>query len=112
MRLLYSLLILGFHIQVYHTITFDDCRFVGIFYRNYSNIFELDDDQRTLYIRPLYALSNQSFSSVNQPLSMGIIYRSADTYIVPVPLLFECSQSKRVYAPIDCEFTITDTRVS
>jgi hypothetical protein len=31
---------------------------------------------------------------------------------VPVPLLFQCSQSERIYAPIDCEFTIIDTRVS
>ncbi|CAF4040259.1 unnamed protein product, partial [Rotaria magnacalcarata] len=92
--------------QTYHGKIFDGCRFVQTFYRRHSNIFILDRNQTSLIVRPLYALSNQSFSS----LSIGIIYRLADTYLVPVPLLFECPQSQRIYAPIDCQFTINDVR--
>jgi hypothetical protein len=84
------------------------CRFIRTFYQRHSNIFQLDDNQTSLTIRPLYALSNQSFSAH----SIGIIYRLADTYLVPVPLLFQCSQSKRISSPIDCEFSLIDTRVS
>lgn len=108
MRLLYCLLIGIFFIKYSHTKIFSDCRFVRRFYEKHSNIFELDDNQTSLTIRPLYALSNQSFSL----LSIGIIYRLADTYLVPVPLLFQCRENEQIFAPIDCEFTIIDTHVS
>jgi hypothetical protein len=84
------------------------CRFVRTFYQQHSNIFQLDENQTSLTIRPFYALSNQSFPRH----SIGIIYRLADTYLVPVPLLFHCPPSKRISSPIDCEFTLIDTRVS
>ncbi|CAF2253996.1 unnamed protein product [Rotaria magnacalcarata] len=106
MGLFYCLFICLLFMQTYHGKIFDGCRFVQTFYRRHSNIFILDRNQTSLIVRPLYALSNQSFSS----LSIGIIYRLADTYLVPVPLLFECPQSQRIYAPIDCQFTINDVR--
>ncbi len=111
MKLFYKILIILFGLHISHTKIFNNCRFVEKFYQIYPNIFELNQNQTTLTVRPLYALSNQSFSSINQSLSIGIIYRFADTYLVPVPLLFQCSDSEEIYAPNDCEFTIIDTRV-
>ncbi len=84
------------------------CRFIRAFYEKHPNIFQLNENQTSLTIRPLYELSNQSFTTH----SIGIIYRLADTHLVPVPLLFQCLPSKRVSSPIDCEFTLIDTRVS
>ncbi|CAF1195013.1 unnamed protein product [Rotaria sordida] len=106
MKLLVYLFISLYFIQFNHGKLFYNCRFLQTFYQRHSNIFQLDNTQTSLIVQPLYGLSNQSFSS----LSIGIIYRLADTYLVPVPLLFQCSQSKRIYAPIDCEFTIVDIR--
>jgi hypothetical protein len=97
-----------FFLKFYQMKIFNDCRFAGKFYQKHSNIFKLDKNQTSLTIQPLYALSNQSFST----LSIGIIYRLADTYLVPVPILFQCQQIERIFAPIDCEFTIIDARVS
>jgi hypothetical protein len=108
MRLVYCLLISIFFIKFHQAKVFDGCRFAQKFYQIHSNIFELDRNQTLLTVRPLYALSNQSVAS----LSIGIIYRLANTDLVPVPLLFKCPQGERIYAPIDCEFTIIDTRVS
>jgi hypothetical protein len=108
MRGLCGLLIGILSIQVYHAKIFHGCRFVQTFYQQHSNIFELDRDQTLLTVRPLYSLTNQSFST----LSIGIIYRLADIYLVPVPLLFQCPQSKTIVTPIDCEFTIVDSHVS
>jgi len=99
-------------LQIHHARILNNCRFVKTFYETHSNIFELTKDQTSLTIRPLYALINQTFSTINQSLSIGIIYPFADTYLVPIPLLFQCSQSEQIYAPTDCEFTIIDTRVS
>jgi len=107
MRIFSYLLIGIFFIEFYHAKIFYGCRFVRTFYQTYSNIFKFDENQTSLTIHPLYALSNQSFSS----LSIGIIYRLADTYLVPVPLLFQCPQTEQIFTPIDCEFTIVDTRV-
>lgn len=90
---------------------FDQCRFASQFYRTHPNIFELNSNETFLTIRPLYALSNQSFSSMNQSLDIGIIYRFAETYLVPIPLVFQCAQSEEIFAPKDCEFTLIDTRV-
>ncbi|CAF4239428.1 unnamed protein product, partial [Rotaria sp. Silwood2] len=106
--LLVCLFISLYSIQFNHAKIFYNCRFVRTFYHTHSNIFKLDKNQTSLIVQPLYALSNQSFSS----RSIGIIYRLADTYLVPVPLLFQCSQSERIYTPVDCEFTIIDIRVS
>jgi hypothetical protein len=108
MQLWYWVLIGILLVEFYQAKMFHGCRFVRTFYQRHSNIFELDENQTILTIRPLYSLSNQSVSS----LSIGIIYRLAETYLVPVPLLFECPQNERIFAPIDCEFTMTDTRVS
>ena len=112
MRLLHTilLLLLIFGLQSFDGKILNNCRFVQTFYQTYPNIFALNQDQTSLTIRPLYALTNQSFSSINQSLSIGIIYRFADTYLVPVPLLFQCNE--QIYAPKDCEFTIIDSRVS
>ena len=90
----------------------ETCRFFSQFYRLYPNIFRLDPEENLLTIRALYSLANQSFSSINQSLSMGIISRFADTYLVPVPLLFSCTKNEEIYAPNDCQMTIRDTRVS
>ena len=84
---------------------------MGKFYQNYSNVFQLDQEQRILTVKALYTLSNQSFSSINQSISMGIIYRFANTYLVPVPLLFQCAENEQIFAPNDCQMTIRDTRV-
>lgn len=112
MRYFYKFLLILFGLQICYTKILHDCRFVSTFYQTYSNIFELNKNQTLLTIRPLYSLSNQTFfSSINQTFSMGIIYRFAETYLVPVPLLFQCSESKQIYAPNDCEFTMIDTRV-
>jgi hypothetical protein len=111
MRLFYQFLLILLGLQNFHAKIVDNCRFVERFYNTYSNIFELNQDQTSLTIRPLYALSNQSFSSMNQSLSIGIIYRFADIYLVPVPLLFQCAEDEEIYAPKDCEFTMIDTRV-
>jgi hypothetical protein len=111
MRLFDRILILLFGLPIFHAKIFNHCRFVRTFYQTHPNIFELNQDQTSLTVRPFYALSNQSFSSMNQTLSIGIIYRFADTYLVPVPLLFQCSESEEIYAPKDCEFTMIDTRV-
>jgi hypothetical protein len=111
MRLLFCLFIIIIHIEIYHGRTLKNCRFVKTFYETHSDIFELNKDQTSLIIRPLYALFNETFSSINQSLSIGIIYPFADTYLVPVPLVFQCSESEQIYAPNDCEFTIIDTRV-
>jgi hypothetical protein len=111
MRLFNRILIILFGLPIFHTKILDHCRFVRTFYQTYPNIFELNQDQTSLNVRPLYAPSNQSFFSMNQSLSIGIIYRFADTYLVPVPLLFQCSESEEIYAPKDCEFTMIDTRV-
>ncbi len=100
MRLFYSILFSIILIKLS-----DNCRFAQTFYQKHSNIFQLNENQTSLTIQPLYALSNQSFS-------IGIIYRLADTYLVPVPLVFQCPQNQRISSPIDCEFTIVDTRVS
>lgn len=108
MRLLYWLLIDLFLIQFCNGKTLTDCRYANIFYQTHSNVFGLDTNQTLLTVRPFYSLSNQSSST----LSIGIIYRLANTFLVPVPLLFKCQQSERIYAPIDCEFTIADIRVS
>ncbi|CAF2189048.1 unnamed protein product [Rotaria magnacalcarata] len=86
------------------------CRFVQNFYKNHPNIFELNKNQTSLTVRPLYALLNQSFSPSNQSLSIGIIYRFANTYLVPVPFVFQCPESEQVYVPNDCEFTMIDIR--
>ena len=99
------------NLPILHAKVLTDCRFVKTFYEIYPNIFQLNQDQTSLIVRPLYALSNQSFFAINQSLSIGIIYRLANTYLVPVPLLFECSQNERLYEPNDCEFTIIDIRV-
>jgi hypothetical protein len=110
-RLISRLFIIILALQIYHAKIFNGCRFFETFYKTHSNIFQLNHDQTSLTMRPLYALSNQSFSSVNQSLSIGIIYRLADTYLVPVPLLFQCPGSEQIYAPNECEFTIIDNRV-
>ena len=108
MRFLYLLCILSTSIDGK---IFDHCRFAPRFYQTHPNIFELNSNQTFLTIRPLYALSNQSFSSINQSLDIGIIYRFAETYLVPIPLVFQCAQSEEIFAPRDCEFTLIDTRV-
>ncbi|CAF0899752.1 unnamed protein product [Rotaria sordida] len=109
-HLLYYLFIIIFGLQIYHAKILNGCRFVKKFYNTHPNIFELNKNQTLLTVRPLYALSNQSFSSINQSLSIGIIYRFANTYLVPVPLLFECSENEQIYTANDCEFTIIDIR--
>ena len=86
----------------------DDCRFARRFYQTYSNTIKLSSDQTSLTIQPFYALSNQSLAS----LSISIIYRLAHTYLVSVPLLFECQRSRRIHISMDCDDSITDTRVS
>jgi hypothetical protein len=111
MRLFYKFCIILFGLQISYTKILNNCRFAKTFYQNYPNIFELNKNETLLNVRPLYALSNQSFSSINQSLSIGIIYRFAETYLVPVPLLFQCSDNEQIYEPNDCEFTIIDTRV-
>jgi hypothetical protein len=112
MNLLYYLIIISFGLQFYQAKILNGCRFVGNFYKTYPNVFELNKNQTSLTIRPLYALSNQSFSAINQSFSIGIIYRFAETYLVPLPLLFQCPESQQIYVPNDCEFTIIDTRVN
>jgi hypothetical protein len=112
MRVFYCLIIILFGLQIYHAKILNGCRFVQTFYKTHPNVFELNQDQTSLTIRPLYALSNQSFSSINQSFSIGIIYRFADTYLVPVPLLFQCPDNEQIYTPNDCELTIIDTRVN
>ncbi|CAF0734216.1 unnamed protein product [Adineta steineri] len=109
-RQLSHLLIIIFHLQIYHTKILENCQFVKSFYDIHSNIFELNNNQTSLTVRPLYSLLNQSYSFMNQSLSIGIIYPFADTYLVPVPLVFQCSKNKEIYAPNDCEFTMIDTR--
>ena len=111
MRSIYCLFIILFGLRIYYAKTLNGCRFVETFYKTHPNVFALDKDQTSLTIRALYALSNQSFSSNNQSFSIGIIYRFADTFLLPVPLLFQCSESEQIYVPKDCEFTIIDTRV-
>ena len=101
-----------FVLPILHAKIFNQCRFARTFYRTHPNIFEFNDDQTSLTVRPFYALSNQSFSEMNQSLSLGMIYRFAETYLVPVPLLFQCEDNETIYAPNDCEFTMIDTRVS
>ena len=111
-RYVYCLVIMLVDLRLAQGRILSGCRFASTFYRAHASVFELDPNHRSLTVRPLYAFSNQSFSSVNQSFSMGIIYRFADTYLVPVPLLFECPTSERMHAAQDCEFTIMDTRVS
>ncbi|UJR31632.1 hypothetical protein I4U23_019114 [Adineta vaga] len=110
--LLYTFCLLIFHLQRTNGKIWNNCRFVQRFYQTHSNVFQLNDDQTLLTVRPLYSLSNQSFTTLNQSLSIGIIYPFADTYLVPVPLLFECPGNEQIYTPNDCEFTILDTRVN
>lgn len=107
-RVLYSIF---FILTSCHGKLFEQCRFVQRFYGSHPTIFQLNEDQTSLTVRPLYALSNQSFSSVNQSLDLGIIYRFAETYLVPIPLVFQCAQSEQIFVPKDCEFTLTDRRV-
>ncbi|CAF1337111.1 unnamed protein product [Adineta ricciae] len=109
-RLLCAFALLIFYLPISHGKIGKNCRFAESFYENYPNIFELNQDQTLLTVRPLYSLSNQSFTTLNQSLSIGIIYSFADTYLVPVPLLFQCSESEQIYTPDNCEFTIVDTR--
>ena len=111
-RHVYWLVIMLVDLQLSQGRILSGCRFANTFYRAHSSVFELDSNHRSLTVRPLYAFSNQSFFSMNQSFSVGIIYRFADTYLVPVPLLFECPTSERMYVAQDCEFTIMDTRVS
>ncbi|CAF1594031.1 unnamed protein product [Rotaria sp. Silwood1] len=112
MHLFYYIFIIIFGLQIYQAKKIlNNCRFVKKFYNTHPNIFELNQNQTSLTIRPLYALSNQSFSSINQSFSIGIIYRFAETYLVPVPLLFQCEEeNEQIYTPNDCEFTIIDIR--
>jgi hypothetical protein len=107
----YYLWIILINLAHYHGIVIDNCRFMSTFYQTYPNIFEVNHNEKSLTVRALYALANQSFTSINQPLSMGIIYRFADTYLVPVPLLFECTQQRQILAPHDCQLTMIDKRV-
>jgi hypothetical protein len=111
MQVFYGLFIILFGLQISQTKIFHHCQFVKKFYKTYPNIFELNQNQTSLTVRPLYALSNQSFSSMNQSFSIGIIYRFAETYLVPIPLLFQCSESEQIFSPKDCEFTFIDSRV-
>ena len=111
MILFYNIIIILSIVQISHTKILNGCRFVENFYQIYPNVFQLNQNQTLLTIRPLYALSNQTYASMNQSFSMGIIYRFAGTYLVPVPLLFQCPESKQIYAANDCELTIIDTRV-
>ena len=105
----YCLLIILFDLN--HALIFHGCRFFEKFYRSHSAIFQLDRNQTSLTVRPLYALENQSLPPANETLAMGIIYRQGGTYLVPVPLLLQCPHSERLYAPTECEFTIADARV-
>lgn len=111
MILPYYLFIILFIIQICYGKTLNRCQFSKKFYELHPTVFQLNPDQTSLTVRPLYSLLNQSFSTVNQSLSIGIIYRFADTYLVPVPLVFECPKTEQIYAPNDCEFTIIDIRV-
>lgn len=111
MRLVYYILILIFGLQIYHAQILNGCHFAKTFYKNHPNIFQLNTNQTSLTVRPLYSLSNHSFTHINQSLSIGIIYRFANIHLVPVPLVFECPDNEQIHAPSDCEFTITDIRV-
>lgn len=111
-KLLYQVVFVIFSSPYIYGKILNNCRFVANFYETYPNIFQLDSNQTILTIRPFYSLTNQSFSSVNQTFPIGIIHRFADTYLVPVPFLFQCENYEQIYAPKDCEFSITDTRVN
>ena len=109
MKIFYYLLIIEiFSIKYSHTKIYSNCRFSRKFYQKYSNIFELNQNQTYLTIHPLYSLTNQSRLS----LSIGIIYYLSDTYLVPVPLVFQCLETKQIYSPIDCEFIILDNYIN
>ena len=107
----YCLWLLVMTLPAYQGRVFDDCRFLGRFYQRHPNIFALNSNQRSLTVRALYPMANQSSSSANQSLSMGIMYRFANTFLVPVPLLFECTQANEIYALNDCQLSVVDTRV-
>lgn len=108
MRFFYGLFILLFSTQSYCERLLHSCQFFHTFYQTHPNIFKLDRNRTSLFVRSLYSLTNESFST----LSIGIIYQLANTELVPVPLLFQCSQSERIYTPIDCQFKLIDIRVS
>lgn len=90
----------------------DRCQFAESFYEQHPDIFQMNSQRNSLRVQALYDMSNESALSINQSLSIGIIYRFAKSFLVPVPLLFQCSSSDEIYSVSECQMTIVDRRVS